>query len=105
LNVHAAAPGCSRYTALLRRAGVACCHPWPGGEQSESGERRNRERAEKQSGSRRKRMSRRMSGKYRARAEEQSGSRRKRMSRSRRMRMSGKKRVREQRESGKTERK
>ncbi|HAD34664.1 MAG TPA: hypothetical protein DCF44_09255 [Chitinophagaceae bacterium] len=25
-----AAPGCSRYTALLRQAGVACCHPWPG---------------------------------------------------------------------------
>jgi hypothetical protein len=51
------------------------------------------------------RMSRRMSGKKRARAEEQSGSRRKRMSRSRRMRMSGKKRAREQRESGGTERK
>jgi hypothetical protein len=49
------------------------------------------------------RMSRRMSGKKRARAEEQSGSRRKRMSRSRRM--SGKKGAREQRESGGTERK
>jgi hypothetical protein len=48
-------------------------------------------------------MSRRMSGKKGARAEEQSGSRRKRMSRSRRM--SGKKRAREQRESGGTERK
>jgi hypothetical protein len=29
VNVHTAALGCSRYTALLRRAGVACCHPWP----------------------------------------------------------------------------
>jgi hypothetical protein len=45
------------------------------------------------------RMSRRMSGKYRARAEEQSGSRRKRMSRSRRMRMSGKKRARAEEQS------
>jgi hypothetical protein len=51
------------------------------------------------------RMSRRMSGKYRARAEEQSGSRRKRMSRSRRMSrsmsrsMSGKKRARAEEQS------
>jgi hypothetical protein len=31
-----AAPGCSRYTALLRRAGVASYHPWPGALQNEN---------------------------------------------------------------------